>query len=345
MLVGLSRKSTLGPHPRRSRRARRHRCGVGRRRGRRLRSRRGAVPRRTTSARTSRRSQRRRPSNAERSHEDRAARDRPARLPRRARGGATSWASGSSSTSSSSSRSRRRGERPDRGRGRLPPGRRPRQRGLGRPRLPPARGLRDSARRGAARGASGRRAVRVRVRKPEVVLEPPVEYAAVSVERRAVGGRVACLRRARSEPRRPSRDTEPRARRLRGAAGGRARPGFVLPRDRSRRLPRPAAIPERRCRDRDVARTARAPRHLLEVERELGRVREGPRFGPRTIDLDLLLVDEVTMDEPGLDAAASAPARAGVRARAARRARPGARRPGRGPVPDLLEHAKLDSDP
>jgi dihydroneopterin aldolase len=28
-------------------------------------------------------------------------------------------------------------------------------------------------------------AVRVRVRKPDVVLEPPVEYAAVSVERRA----------------------------------------------------------------------------------------------------------------------------------------------------------------
>ena len=27
-------------------------------------------------------------------------------------------------------------------------------------------------------------AVRVRVRKPEVVLDPPVEYAAVSVERR-----------------------------------------------------------------------------------------------------------------------------------------------------------------
>ena len=30
-------------------------------------------------------------------------------------------------------------------------------------------------------------AVRVRVRKPDVVLDPPVEYAAVSVERRAGG--------------------------------------------------------------------------------------------------------------------------------------------------------------
>jgi 2-amino-4-hydroxy-6-hydroxymethyldihydropteridine diphosphokinase len=40
---------------------------------------------------------------------------------------------------------------------------------------------------------------------------------------------------------------------------------------------------------------------LLEIERLLGRVRgQGPRFGPRTIDLDLLLVDAVILDEPGL---------------------------------------------
>ena len=40
---------------------------------------------------------------------------------------------------------------------------------------------------------------------------------------------------------------------------------------------------------------------LLEVERELGRVRgEGPRFGPRPIDLDLLLHGETVLDEPGL---------------------------------------------
>lgn len=39
---------------------------------------------------------------------------------------------------------------------------------------------------------------------------------------------------------------------------------------------------------------------LLEVERELGRTRAGPRYGPRTVDLDLLLVDRVTVDEPGL---------------------------------------------
>jgi len=40
---------------------------------------------------------------------------------------------------------------------------------------------------------------------------------------------------------------------------------------------------------------------LLAVERELGRVRgRGPRFGPRTIDLDLLLYGDEVVDEPGL---------------------------------------------
>jgi 2-amino-4-hydroxy-6-hydroxymethyldihydropteridine diphosphokinase len=39
---------------------------------------------------------------------------------------------------------------------------------------------------------------------------------------------------------------------------------------------------------------------LLSVERELGRTRDGPRFGPRTIDLDLLLYGEEIVDEPGL---------------------------------------------
>jgi 2-amino-4-hydroxy-6-hydroxymethyldihydropteridine diphosphokinase len=39
---------------------------------------------------------------------------------------------------------------------------------------------------------------------------------------------------------------------------------------------------------------------LLEVERALGRTRTGPRFGPRTIDLDLLLYGAEQLDEPGL---------------------------------------------
>jgi 2-amino-4-hydroxy-6-hydroxymethyldihydropteridine diphosphokinase/dihydroneopterin aldolase len=39
---------------------------------------------------------------------------------------------------------------------------------------------------------------------------------------------------------------------------------------------------------------------LLQIERRLGRTRDGPRFGPRTIDLDLLVYDGVRIDEPGL---------------------------------------------
>jgi 2-amino-4-hydroxy-6-hydroxymethyldihydropteridine diphosphokinase len=39
---------------------------------------------------------------------------------------------------------------------------------------------------------------------------------------------------------------------------------------------------------------------LLAVERALGRERSGPRFGPRTVDLDLLLYGDETIDEPGL---------------------------------------------
>jgi 2-amino-4-hydroxy-6-hydroxymethyldihydropteridine diphosphokinase len=40
---------------------------------------------------------------------------------------------------------------------------------------------------------------------------------------------------------------------------------------------------------------------LLAIERRLGRVRgEGTRFGPRTIDLDLLLYGQETVEEPGL---------------------------------------------
>jgi 2-amino-4-hydroxy-6-hydroxymethyldihydropteridine diphosphokinase len=51
--------------------------------------------------------------------------------------------------------------------------------------------------------------------------------------------------------------------------------------------------------------TELAPQELLErllaVERRLGRVRgEGPRFGPRRIDLDLLLYGDETLQEPGL---------------------------------------------
>lgn len=50
--------------------------------------------------------------------------------------------------------------------------------------------------------------------------------------------------------------------------------------------------------------TELSPRELLEallaVERSLGRTRAGPRFGPRTIDLDLLVYGAETVEEPGL---------------------------------------------
>ncbi len=51
--------------------------------------------------------------------------------------------------------------------------------------------------------------------------------------------------------------------------------------------------------------TELGPRELLDfllgVEHDLGRERgAGPRYGPRTIDLDLLLYDDEAIDEPGL---------------------------------------------
>ena len=50
--------------------------------------------------------------------------------------------------------------------------------------------------------------------------------------------------------------------------------------------------------------TSLTPRELLDallaVERSLGRTRDGPRFGPRKIDLDLLLYGDESLDEPGL---------------------------------------------
>ena len=52
-----------------------------------------------------------------------------------------------------------------------------------------------------------------------------------------------------------------------------------------------------------VIETTLSPRELLEqllaIERELGRERR-ERWGPRTIDLDLLLYGDAVVDEPGL---------------------------------------------
>jgi 2-amino-4-hydroxy-6-hydroxymethyldihydropteridine diphosphokinase len=47
--------------------------------------------------------------------------------------------------------------------------------------------------------------------------------------------------------------------------------------------------------------TARALlERLLAVEQALGRRRDGPRYGPRTIDLDLLLYGDEVVEEAGL---------------------------------------------
>jgi len=50
--------------------------------------------------------------------------------------------------------------------------------------------------------------------------------------------------------------------------------------------------------------TTLSPRELLDlllaIEAAHGRTREGPPGGPRTLDLDLLLYDDLALDEPGL---------------------------------------------
>jgi 2-amino-4-hydroxy-6-hydroxymethyldihydropteridine diphosphokinase len=79
---------------------------------------------------------------------------------------------------------------------------------------------------------------------------------------------------------------------------------------------------------------------LLEVERKLGRDRSGPRFGPRKVDLDLLLFDELELDEEGLTVPhPRLHERAFVLEPLAELA-PGLVVPGRGPVERLL--AELD---
>jgi 2-amino-4-hydroxy-6-hydroxymethyldihydropteridine diphosphokinase len=81
-------------------------------------------------------------------------------------------------------------------------------------------------------------------------------------------------------------------------------------------------------------------RLLLDVELELGRDRSGPRFGPRTVDLDLLVYGDVELDEPDL----AVPHRRLHERRFAleplAELAPGLVVPGRGPVERLL--AELD---
>ena len=129
----------------------------------------------------------------------------------------------------------------------------------------------------------------------------------------------------------------------RPARGGRRRRGaraLPAPRDRSRRRHRPAAVPERRRGARDEL-SARALLESLLVDRAAAGAGAGrQRWGPRSVDLDLLVYGDEVVDEPGAARAASASPGAPFRAGAARRAGSGARVPGAGGVSDLL--AALD---
>jgi 2-amino-4-hydroxy-6-hydroxymethyldihydropteridine diphosphokinase len=79
---------------------------------------------------------------------------------------------------------------------------------------------------------------------------------------------------------------------------------------------------------------------LLAVERALGRTRGGPRFGPRTIDLDLLLYGDERIGEPGLDVPHPRLHERRFVLEPLAELDPGLAVPGRGPVKALL--AELD---
>jgi 2-amino-4-hydroxy-6-hydroxymethyldihydropteridine diphosphokinase len=86
--------------------------------------------------------------------------------------------------------------------------------------------------------------------------------------------------------------------------------------------------------------TAHPPRGLLDlllaVERELGRTREGPRFGPRVIDLDLLVYGGLQIDEPGLTVPHPRLHERRFALEPLAEVAPGLVVPGRGPVDELL---------
>jgi 2-amino-4-hydroxy-6-hydroxymethyldihydropteridine diphosphokinase len=79
---------------------------------------------------------------------------------------------------------------------------------------------------------------------------------------------------------------------------------------------------------------------LLEVEAELGRVRDGPTGGPRPIDLDLLLYEDQVLDEPGLALPHPRLHERRFVLEPLAELRPGLKVPGKGTVEALL--AKLD---
>jgi 2-amino-4-hydroxy-6-hydroxymethyldihydropteridine diphosphokinase len=75
---------------------------------------------------------------------------------------------------------------------------------------------------------------------------------------------------------------------------------------------------------------------LLDVERALGRTREGPRYGPRVIDLDLLLYGDEVVDEPGLTVPHPHLHERGFALEPLAELAPELEIPGRGPVQALL---------
>ena len=76
---------------------------------------------------------------------------------------------------------------------------------------------------------------------------------------------------------------------------------------------------------------------LLAVERRLGRTRgDGPRFGPRTVDLDLLVHGDLVVDEPGLQVPHPRLAERRFALAPLAEIAPDLVVPGHGPVADLL---------
>jgi len=89
-------------------------------------------------------------------------------------------------------------------------------------------------------------------------------------------------------------------------------------------------------------RTRLSPRALLEalqaIERLHGRQRDGTRWGPRTLDLDILLYGDERLSEPGLQIPhPEMGGRAFVLVPLADVAPSGLRVPGLGPLADLIE--------
>lgn len=86
--------------------------------------------------------------------------------------------------------------------------------------------------------------------------------------------------------------------------------------------------------------TELTPRELLQrllaVELALGRTRHGPRFGPRTIDLDLLVYGDHQVDEPGLTVPHPRLAERSFAVEPLAELDPALQIPGRGRVSDLL---------